>query len=184
MTELSLNILDIVENSIRANATLIEIKININTQQDQLTISIKDNGDGMSDAMLMHVDDPFYTTRTTRNVGLGIPFFKQAAIMTGGSFSITSKQSEGTEVNAAFGLSHIDRMPIGNMTSTIYTLLTLHTETDFLYTYSFNKALFTLDTRQIRKLIGDVPINSPQVLNFLTDYLNEKTNSMNKGSEL
>ena len=104
--------------------------------------------------------------------------------MTGGSFHITSQKDNGTLVNATFRLSHIDRMPIGNMTSTIYTLLTLHTEINFVYTYSFNKALFTLDTRQIRLLIGDVPINSPEVLNFLSEYLNDNISSVNEGIDL
>ena len=131
MPELSLNILDVAENSIRANASLVEILVLADTIKDVLTISIKDNGCGMSAEQIKKVEDPFFTTRTTRKVGLGIPFFKQAALSTNGSFTIESKQNEGTVVVASFTLSHIDRMPLGDITSTIHMLITVHTQPDF-----------------------------------------------------
>ena len=125
MDEISLNILDIVQNSIKAQATYISIAINIDRNKDLISIIIEDNGQGISKEQLDKVDDPFYTTRTTRNIGLGIPFFKQAALQTGGDFYITSKLGQGTNVKAEFVFSHIDRMPLGNIVDTIHLLITM-----------------------------------------------------------
>ena len=113
MPEIALNILDIAENSVRAEASLIEITVSAQLQEDTLTVVIADNGCGMTREEKESVLDPFYTTRTTRKVGLGVPFFKQAAESTGGSFRIDSEKGKGTAVTAVFGLSHIDRMPEG-----------------------------------------------------------------------
>ena len=181
MTEISLNVLDVAQNSIRANASLIELSVSIDTLSDKLTVVIKDNGCGMSEEQIAHVEDPFFTTRTTRKVGLGIPFFKYAALLTEGDFSITSKLGEGTVVIAAFGLSHIDRMPLGDMTSTIHTLITFNTETDFLYTYTYNDKCFTLDTREFREVLGDVPFNTPEVSLYIKDFLTENKNEVDGG---
>lgn len=102
MPEISLNILDVAENSVRAGASLIEIGVSVQTEEDTLTVVIKDDGCGMSAEQVEKVQDPFYTTRTTRRVGLGVPFFKQAAESTGGSFSIMSELGKGTVVTAVF----------------------------------------------------------------------------------
>ena len=112
MPELSLNILDVTQNSVTAGANLIKINISASTADDRLTISISDNGCGMTEEQVKNVTDPFFTSRTTRKVGLGIPFFKMAAELTGGSFRIESKVGEGTTTTAVFGLSSIDRMPL------------------------------------------------------------------------
>lgn len=173
MTELSLNVLDVVQNSIRANASFIEIRIEINSAQDRLTITISDNGCGMTAEQIKKVEDPFYTTRTTRSVGLGVPFFKYAAEITGGTFQITSEPGKGTVVTAEFVLSHIDRMPLGDMTSTIHALVTLNTEIDFLYVYQVDEKSFTLDTRDFREVLGDMPFNVPEVSSYIKDYLRE-----------
>lgn len=173
MTELSLNVLDVANNSIRANATLIEVAVRINRETDTLTIIIEDNGCGMTNEQLDKVEDPFFTTRTTRGVGLGVPFFKMAALSTGGSFSIESTPGEGTLVTAIFGLSHIDRMPLGDINSTIHTLITLNTHIDFLYTYEFDDKSFSLDTREFRHILGDVPLDIPEVSGYIKDYLQE-----------
>ena len=122
MTEISLNILDVAENSIRAKADLIEIVIEVDILADRLIVLIKDNGCGMSPEQVEQVTDPFFTTRTTRKVGLGIPFFKMAALSADGDFEIVSKEGEGTRVRAEFRLNHIDRMPLGDISGTIYTL--------------------------------------------------------------
>ena len=113
MQEISLNIMDIVQNSIKAKANRIIISININANEDFLNVIIEDNGKGMSEEQLKRVNDPFFSTRTTRKVGLGIPFFKQAAECTGGSFSVDSLLGQRTVIFANFVLSHIDRMPLG-----------------------------------------------------------------------
>lgn len=173
MTELSLNILDVAENSIRADAALVEIEVAVDTLKDTLSIIIKDNGKGMSKEQISQAEDPFYTTRTTRKVGLGVPFFKQAALGTGGTFSIESQLGAGTCVKAVFIFSHIDRMPLGDITSTIHTLITYNTETDFLYKYIYNDKSFTLDTREFKEILGGVPLNIPEVSSYVKEYLTE-----------
>ncbi|MDF2510762.1 MAG: Histidine kinase, gyrase and HSP90-like ATPase [Herbinix sp.] len=182
MTEISLNVLDIANNSIRAGAALIEITVQIRRDQDALTIIISDNGSGMTQEQLKQVEDPFFTTRTTRRIGLGVPFFKLAALSTGGSFQIASTLGVGTTITAVFGLSHIDRMPLGDMNSTIHTLITLNTHIDFLYTYEFDGNQFTLDTREFRQILGDdVPLNSPEVTVFIKKYLTKNQNETDEG---
>ncbi|MBE6855159.1 MAG: sensor histidine kinase [Ruminococcus sp.] len=173
MPELSLNILDVAENSIRAEASLTEISVTADTAADTLTVVISDNGCGMTEEQCSAVCDPFFTTRTTRKVGLGVPFFKQAAESTGGSFSIRSVPGEGTVVTAVFGLSHIDRMPLGDMTATVHTLVTMHCDTDFLYTYSVDGRSFVLDTREFREILGGVPFDTPEISAYIKDFLSE-----------
>lgn len=182
MTELSLNVLDVAENSIRAGAKLIEIEIQADTRKDSLTIIIKDDGKGMTQEQIAHVEDPFYTTRTTRKVGLGVPFFKQAALSTDGDFSIESKLGAGTLVRASFRLSHIDRMPLGDITSTIHTLITFNTQTDFLYTYTYNDESFSLDTREFKNILGGVPLNTSDVSLYIKEYLTENKEETDKGA--
>jgi anti-sigma regulatory factor (Ser/Thr protein kinase) len=181
MTEISLNVLDIANNSIRANASLIEIKIQIQRDLDTLTITITDDGCGMTEEQVRKVEDPFFTTRTTRKIGLGVPFFKMAALSTGGSFHIASTPGVGTTVTAVFGLSHIDRMPLGDMNSTMHTLITLNTQIDFLYTYLFDGKEFVLDTREFREILNDVPLNSPEVSTYIKEYLKENQNETDGG---
>lgn len=173
MTELSLNVLDVAQNSVKAKATLIEISVSADFSADLLTIVIKDNGCGMSREQVAAVADPFFTTRTTRKVGLGIPFFKQAAEMAQGNLEITSQLKVGTTVSATFRLSSIDRMPLGNMTETMHQLITFNPDIDFLYTYRVNEKEFTLDTRVFREILGGVPFDVPEVSDYIRDYLKE-----------
>lgn len=184
LTELSLNVLDIANNSIRAGADLIEIQIQIKRNQDTLTIKIADNGCGMTKEQLEKVEDPFFTTRTTRKIGLGIPFFKMAALGTGGSFHINSTAGIGTTVTAVFKLSHIDRMPLGDINSTMHTLITLNTQIDFLYTYAFDGNQFTLDTREFRQILNNIPLNSPEVSQYIKEYLEENQKETDGGYQV
>lgn len=184
MTELSLHVLDIANNSIRANADLIKISLHIHRVTDTLDIILSDNGCGMTEDELAKAEDPFFTTRTTRSVGLGIPFFKQAALCTGGSFTIHSEKGVGTTVTAKFGLSHIDRIPLGDMNSTIHTLITLNTQIDFLYTYAYDMDQYQLDTRQFRDILGDIPFNAPEVSRYIKEYLMENQREVNFGKPL
>lgn len=181
MTELSLNVLDVANNSVRALASLIVIKITINTKEDTLAILIEDNGKGMTPEQLQHVEDPFFTTRTTRKVGLGVPFFKLAAEASGGSFSITSAFGKGTSVLATFGYSNIDRMPLGDITSTIHTLITFNLNIDFLYSYRVDEREFMLDTREFREIIGDIPFNTKEVSSYIKEYLEENKKEVDGG---
>ena len=178
MQEISLNILDLAQNSISAKATLVEIVVDENFAADTLTVTIKDNGKGMSGQQLESVTDPFYTTRTTRKVGLGVPFFKMAAEMSGGSFEIKSEEGAGTCVRGVFGLTNIDRMPLGDVNGTVATLIYCNPELDFVYTREKGGKNFTLDTRELRKVLGGVPLNTNEVTLWLKDYLSEGENEV------
>lgn len=173
MQELSLNILDLAQNSISADATRIELNIEEDTAADTLTITLRDNGHGMSKTQLEAVTDPFYTTRTTRKVGLGVPFFKMAAEMSGGHFEINSAPGEGTSVCGIFGLTNIDRMPLGDVNGTVGTLIYCNPQLDFVYTRSRDGKSFTLDTCAVRAVLGDVPLNANEVTLWLKAYLAE-----------
>ncbi|NLB81064.1 MAG: sensor histidine kinase [Clostridiaceae bacterium] len=173
MRELSLHILDIVNNSIKADSTLIEIGIEEDDKINKLTIIIKDNGKGMDDELLKKVNDPFTTSRTTRTVGLGIPLFKNAALLCGGSFDIKSKPDVGTIVTASFVLNHIDRQPLGDMSSTLLTMITANSDIVFVYHHVVNGKGFILNTQQIKERLGNVPITTPEVVLWLKDYIQE-----------
>ena len=181
-SEISLNILDIVQNSVSARASLIEITVNISNAEDTLTVVIKDNGCGMTDSELMKVVDPFYTTGKFKSVGLGVPFFKMAAQLSGGRFEINSKKGKGTEVKAVFVLSSIDRMPLGNMTETIMSVVKANRNTDIVYSYTVDSKGFVFDTRQIRKIFGDIPCDTHEVNDFIQSFLNENTAELNSGA--
>ena len=174
MEELSLNILDIAQNSIAADATLVEIDVEEDDKFDSLIICIKDNGKGMSKEFLETVQDPFITTRTTRAIGLGISFLKEAAEMSGGSVDLQSQLGKGTTVTARFVKSHIDRQPLGNLTETIITLVTLNPDIDFITRYIINDNEFIFSTQEVRAMLGDdVSISSPQIAGFLSEYIQE-----------
>lgn len=173
MQELSLNILDIAQNSIRAGASLVEITVDEQPAQDRLTITIRDNGCGMSAEQVQQVMDPFFTTRTTRKVGLGVPFFKMAAELTGGGLTVDSAKGQGTTVTAIFGLGHIDRMPLGDMASTYCTLVQGSPEVDFVYLHRRGEADFTADTRSFRAALEGVPLDHPEVLQFIGELIRE-----------
>jgi hypothetical protein len=178
MQELSLNILDIAENSTRAGATLVRIDIIEDPDADLLTIRITDNGCGMDEQLLRAVRDPFTTTRTTRKVGLGLPFLEEAANAAGGGLSIRSAPNVGTEVEAAFGYSHIDRLPLGDLAATVSTLVQCHESIDFVYTHTYRGRSFTADTRELREILGGVPLTAPEVVLWLRDYIGEQINQI------
>ncbi|MFZ2537462.1 MAG: ATP-binding protein [Oscillospiraceae bacterium] len=173
MQELSLNILDIVQNSIKAKSTLIEISIKKYTDDKTMLISIKDNGCGMTKEQVEQVVDPFYTTRTTRKVGLGVPFFKMSAVMTGGSFFINSEVGKGTIINAHYNYENIDMMPVGDIAATILSLVSVNPDIDFVYLYAIDQQSFTMDTREIKVILEGMPVNSHEVLSFIKDFINE-----------
>ena len=178
MKELSLNILDIAQNSIKARASL--IGIHIKEEGDILSFEIVDDGCGMDQATVERLVDPFYTTRTTRKVGMGIPLLMLAAEQTGGSVTITSRHEEeypddhGTTVTATFHTDHIDFTPIGDMVSTMETLIMGSPDIDFAYLHDRNGATVELDTRQLREVLGDVPLDSFEVVQWIGDFLREQ----------
>ena len=175
MKELSLNILDITENSVKAGATLTEISIV--ERDDALTLTIKDDGCGMSDEVLKTVENPFYTTRTTRKVGLGIPLLKLAAEQTGGNVKIVSStepQDHGTTVTAVFFKNHLDFTPLGDVKETVVTLIQGHHDTDFLFTHQTDSGEVKLDTRELRVVLEGVPLDTYEVIVWIKEYLNEQ----------
>ena len=182
MKELSLNILDIAENSVKAKADLIVIAIT--EDDDTLKISITDNGIGMTQDILNSVIDPFCTTRTTRKVGMGIPLFKFAAEQTGGSISIKSTHidsdatAHGTDVEALFYKKHIDFTPLGDVISSITTLIQGHPDIDFLFAHSSPTMSVKLDTRELREVLDDVPLDTFEVLLWIKDNLTEQYNQI------
>lgn len=182
MKELSLNILDIAQNSITAGASLINITITETT--DEMIISVSDNGCGMSKDLLESVSNPFCTTRKTRKVGLGIPFFRLAAEQTGGKLEITSAtvqdnpENHGTTTTAYFFKNHLDFTPLGDIISTISTLVQSCTDYDIVFTHKLpGGKIVEADTRSFREILGDIPLNTPEVLVWLNDYLTEQYNN-------
>lgn len=178
MKELSLNILDIVENSTKAKAEIVEITI-IDKNKD-FSITIKDDGCGMNEATLLSVSDPFYTTRTTRKVGMGIPLFRFAAEQTGGTLTITSKHIDefpadhGTTLTATFDKSHIDFTPLGDIISTMVTLIQGHPNVDFVLHHQLEDKIIMLDTRELRAVLEDVPLDTFEVLVWIKENLEEQ----------
>ncbi len=179
MKELSLNILDVTQNSITAGATLIRIYLS-EDENGMLCVSIQDNGCGMNEDVVKKVIDPFYTTRTTRKVGLGIPLLKLAAEQTGGTLIITSvvddgkTENHGTEIKATFNTKSIDFTPIGDIVSTICILIQSADKVDFEFIHTTPKGKVELFTLQMRQMLGDVPLSSFEVLEWVREYLNEQ----------
>ncbi len=176
MRELSLNVMDVAQNSVRAEASLITIDVSESDKNDNLTISISDNGCGMTEEQVKQTIDPFFTTRTTRKVGLGVPLFKMSAEQTGGSFSIESKVGKGTVTTASYVKSHVDMTPLGDINSTVEILIRCNPNIDFVFNHSTDIGSFTLDTRELREVLGDdVSLDTPDVLEWINAFLEEQT---------
>jgi hypothetical protein len=173
MREIALHLLDIAENSVAAGATRVEIEINEDLAQDRLKIAVQDNGRGMDETTAAQVVDPFYTSRTTRKVGLGLPLFKAAAEACNGYLRLTSKVGAGTRVEAEFQRSHIDRMPLGDLAATMLQLVIGHPEVNWVLHYAVGDRSFTFDDAPIKAELEGVPLTEPAVLGFLREMLQE-----------
>jgi anti-sigma regulatory factor (Ser/Thr protein kinase) len=173
MKDLSLHILDIVQNSIRAKAKLIGIEISEIPEQNQLVIAITDDGTGMGPEQLKSAIDPFYTSRTTRNVGLGLSMFKQNAELTGGTFNLESELGKGTKVTVTFGLNHLDRPVMGDLVGTLLLLICSSGETDYAFKHRTPSGEFAFDTHELKQTLGNVPISHPEVRSFLKEMFRE-----------
>lgn len=170
--------LDVAQNSISAGASLIEIEILRDTAEHKLFIGIYDNGCGMTEEQTRQVMDPFFTTRTTRKVGMGIPLFKLAAEQTGGSLEIESEVGKGTRVKTVFNTDSIDFTPLGDINSTIITLITMNTDRDFIYTFGIDNKKFILSTSELKSILGGVPLSEPEVAAWIKDYIEEQTENI------
>ncbi|MBQ4128968.1 MAG: ATP-binding protein [Ruminococcus sp.] len=185
MRELSLNVMDVVQNSVSANASLITITVKESDKDDFLDIYIEDNGKGMSEEQVQNVIDPFFTTRTTRKVGLGVPLFKMAAQQTGGSFDIKSQLGVGTTLSAHFIKSSVDMTPLGDINSTVKILIQCNPTLDFVFSHSTDLGEFVLDTRELRQILGeDVPLDTLDVLEWIDGFLKEQSNIIYGGAKI
>lgn len=174
MREISLHILDLVQNSLAAQAKNIWITIIEDRQEDKMVVKIKDDGKGMSQETLHKVLDPFYTTRTTRKVGLGLPLLLANARACEGNLEVKSALGEGTSVEAVFRLSHIDRPPLGDMPATLIALFSGSPEVNFFYVHKCEEKSFQISTAEIKENLAGLSLNEPQVLAWLQDFFQEK----------
>lgn len=173
MKELSLHIMDIIQNSIVAEASYIEIELIENKAENIYSISIKDNGKGMSAEMLAKVTDPYCTSRTTRKVGLGIPLFKQNAEQAGGNLVITSEPGEGTELTAIFKHDHLDRPMMGDIAGVIILTAAANENIHFIYTHKTEIGEYVFDTEEIKEVLDGMSMNQPEVIRYLKEMIKE-----------
>lgn len=175
MRELSLHVLDIVQNSIAAGACTIEIVICEHEDADLLTIRVTDDGAGIPEDILGSVLDPFYTSRKTRKVGLGLPLFREAARATGGDLLVESRPGSGTKVEARFKISHIDRAPLGDMAETVALLVVCNPEVRFKYRHTRGQAAFRFDSAEFRRELQEasVHVTNPAVVPYLRELIRQ-----------
>ncbi|MDA3866692.1 MAG: ATP-binding protein [Salinivirgaceae bacterium] len=179
MKEIAQHILDIANNSVRARATLIEISINEDIDNDNFVVTIKDNGEGIPEDKLEAVCDPFVTSRTTRKVGLGIPLLKLNAERTNGSFCIESEVGKGTVLKAVFKHKNVDRPVIGDIAGVITMLATTDPKIDVVYIHAKQSNEYIFDTREIKNELNDVLISNPQIMRFIKEMIEENLESIN-----
>ena len=159
--------------------------MDVQPAQDKLAVTIRDNGRGMTAEEAAHAEDPFFTTRTTRKVGLGIPFFRQAAVEYGGSFQIDSEKGKGTTVKAVFGLSHIDRMPLGDISSVIHTLIVFNGAYPFPVYIQIWRKVFCPGYPEIREILGEgISLREPEVSAFIKEYLESGKTDTDEGADI
>lgn len=178
MKELSLHILDLIQNSIQAKATIISISIEEDSKQDTYTICINDNGSGMNEETKKQILNPFFTTKN-KKTGLGIPLLKQHAELTGGSIEIKTSLGKGTSVKAVFGLNHFDRQPLGDITGTLTGLIRSYPDLDFEYTHTKDKKEFTFSTTEIKNELEGLSIASGEVINFIKEMIDSNLKTLN-----
>lgn len=178
MKEISMHILDIAMNSIRAKSTLIEINIEDSKELNRLKISIKDNGKGMTSEMIKKVEDPFFTTRTTRKVGLGIPMLKESCERCNGFFNIQSSVGKGTLIECDFERDNIDRAPLGNMGDTIMAIIGALEDCELSYRHTTDNKAFVLNTSDIKELLGGGSIKDNEILLWIKEYVNENIENL------
>ena len=173
MDELALHILDIAQNGVEAGATRIDLDIVEDPAADRLVIEVRDNGRGMPPEVVAKAADPFYTTRTTRRVGLGLPLLADAARASGGDLTIESRAGAGTQVRATFGHGHIDRAPLGDLETTLLVLLAGHEGVDVRFRHAVAGEEFVLWSEDVRAACGGAPLSSAECLTVLRRAIRE-----------
>ncbi|RKD33189.1 ATP-binding protein [Thermohalobacter berrensis] len=178
MKELSLHILDLAQNSLKADANKVIITIVEDLEKNKFIIEIEDDGKGMDKELLKIADDPFFTTRKTRKVGLGLSLMKATAERCDGNFKIESKKNKGTKVLCSLKHDHIDRPPLGNIGETIMILLNNEQSVEIFYRHYYNKKSFTFNTLEVKEMLKDVDIRTNEVLLWIKDYINENIKNL------
>ncbi len=178
MEELCYHIIDIVQNSISANSKNIRIKLKESDKEDIILIEIEDDGKGMDAKTLRNVQDPFYTTKSGKKVGLGIPILKETAIHCEGSFKMESCSGKGTCVSAIFKKSNIDVPPIGKIKDTILTSIVGNDSCNIDITYENDNGSFNISTKRIKEQIGDLHITHPDVVKFLREFIDKEITNL------
>jgi hypothetical protein len=178
--ELSLHILDVVENSLAAGASHIFVEVEEDTVRDQLVISVADDGCGMDQETARRALDPFFTTRTTRHVGLGLPLLKAAAERCNGHLKLASSLGEGTKVIAVFQRSHIDRAPLGDLVETLMSILLSDRLMDLHYVHTVDGRRFEFCTTELHEILGDIPLSHPMVRDWLHQYVEQGEHTLDQ----
>ena len=178
MRESSPHMLDLAANSVSAGATTIKIEREEDQVTDILRVRITDNGKGMNPEIVTMVTDPFVTSRTERKVGLGLPLLKEAAEACNGSLSISSEPENGTMVEVRFQLSHIDRMPLGDLVDTLLTLEVGTPEVHWVFSIKKDGKEFYFDDQDLKRELGDLPLCSPEVIRYLRSVFSEGSNAL------
>jgi len=178
MKDLSMHIMDIIQNSVRAESTMVTLDIEEDPVSDRYWIVIGDNGCGMDKQTLANVMDPFFTTRTTRKVGLGLPLLRQNAERTGGEMILRSTKGKGTELEVWFTLSHLDRPVLGDIAGTMVLLVGANPEMNFVYTHKTPKGEYVFDTREVKQILEEVSIADPQIMSHIKTLINENIKSI------
>lgn len=168
-----MHILDIVQNSISAGATLVTLTVDESPAEDLLTIVVGDNGRGMTPEQVSRLSDPFFTSRTTRKVGMGIPLLMDSARQSGGDVRIESEPGKGTEVTAVFGYSNIDRPPLGDVANALMLLVSSNPALDFLFTYRYNGEEYLFDTVDVREILGDDALKDLTIIRNLEEMIKD-----------
>jgi len=176
--ELSLHILDIVQNSIKSGASLIELSIVEKNVENIFNIIIKDNGCGMDEETVKNVVNPFFTTRTTRKVGLGLPLLQEAALRCNGTFDIESKKGIGTRVSCSFEKDNIDRAPLGDISSTIMTIVNSLEDCEFIFMHKVDEKFYEFSTRKIKEILEENDLKSSEILIWIKEYIEESTKEL------
>lgn len=171
MKDISMHIMDILQNSIRAKADLIQLNVTEDAAADTLTLEFIDNGCGMNEETLSKVLNPFFTTRTTRKVGLGLSLLKQNAEQTGGYLDIQSRLGEGTTVKAVFGLTHWDRQPMGDLPGTVILTVSAHPEIRFIFRYKSETIDFVFDTEEVNEVLEGASLQDPSIVRDLKELV-------------
>lgn len=173
MKEIALHIMDIAQNSIKAGADEIRITIDESPSTDTLTLTISDTGSGMDEEACAKASSPWFTSRTTRKVGMGLPLLQMNAALSGGEMKITSVKSKGTTVTATFGYNHVDRPPLGDTGGTIALLIMSNPSINIIYTHLFDGAEWSISTREIKDELGEEAVTDLMIVRSLKEIIKE-----------